>query len=170
MDFSKIWSAEELDFYTDSAKNGKLGMGGYCGSEWFMQPWDRNFLLEMNPSIQYLELYAVAAGVLAWIHKFRNKRVVIFTDNKSAHDMINTSSSGCKNCMVLIRLIVLEGLKWNVRIFAKYVKTSENKIADSLSRLQWKKFKQLTKDQHMNEFSMAVSDEIWPMRKIWLKS
>ena len=167
MDFSKIWSAEELNFYTDSSKNSSLGMGGYCNSEWFAQPWDKQFIECNNPSIQYLELYVITAGVLAWIHKFRNQRVVIFTDNSSATDMINDSSSSCKNCMVLIRLIVLEVLKWNARIFAKHVRTNENGIADSLSKLQWCRFRKLTRKMNMSDWSTPISEEIWPMSKIW---
>ena len=168
IEFSKYWFADELNFYTDSSKNFLLGMGGYCDHEWFMQQWDFDFVKDKNPSIQYLELYAITAGILTWIHKFQNKRVVIFTDNTGARDVINDSSSGCKNCMVLVRLIVLGGLKRNVRIFAKYVKSADNGIADSLSRLQWHRFKNLTKGLNMNEVGTEVPSEIWPMQKIWV--
>ena len=48
--------------------------------------------------------------------------------------MIRNSSSSCKNCMVLIRLIVLECLTWNVRLFCKHVRTEDNYFADALSR------------------------------------
>ena len=71
--------------------------------------------------------------------------------------------------MVLIRLIVLEGLRWNVRIFARHVRTDENDIADSLRRLQWCRFKCLTKDMNMDVEPTQIPDEIWPMQKIWLK-
>ena len=56
--------------------------------------------------------------------------------------MINNSSAKCKNCMVLIRMIVLEGLVCNTRVFAKYVRSKDNDKADALSRLQWTRFKE----------------------------
>ena len=42
-------------------------MGGYCDDSWMLMKWDKNFLQEKNPSIEYLELFAVTAVVLTWI-------------------------------------------------------------------------------------------------------
>ena len=166
MDFSKFWKATELDFFTDSS--GVVGMGGYCMTEWFYQVWDSTFIQKHNPSIEYLELYAVTTGVLLWIHKFQNKRVVIFTDNESVTNMVNNNTSGCRNCMVLVRLIVLECLIWNVRLDAKFVRSKDNKIADALSRCQWDCFANLVKDKNMAIFLTKIPDQIWPMSKLWI--
>ena len=46
--------------------------------------------------------------------------------------MINNSTSSCKNCMVLIRIITAESILRNVRIFAKHVSTKNNGKADAL--------------------------------------
>ena len=54
--------------------------------------------------------------------------------------MINKTVSSCKYCMRSVRIIVLTGLKYNVRFFADYIPTHENKLADSLSRLEFRKF------------------------------
>ena len=132
MDYSKTFKASEIDMYSDATRNFQLGCGGYCGSSWFCQKWDP-FVKKVNPSIGYLELYAVTVAVLLWIHRFKNQKIQLFCDNKSAVDMINASSSKCRNCMVLIRLITLEGLKNNVRIFVKHVKSENNEISDALS-------------------------------------
>ena len=64
MDFTKVWTADEVKFFTDSSRNFSLGFGGYCNKAWFQQRWD-TFTKDANPSIQYLELYALTAGVLA---------------------------------------------------------------------------------------------------------
>ena len=128
----------------DTSRNFALGLGGYCNTDWMSQKWDRSFMESAQPSIEYLELYAVTAGVLAWIHRFSNKRVVIFTDNKSVKYMINHNTSGCKNCMVLIRILVLESMIHNIRIYTKHVRSKLNAIADALSRMQWSHFARLT--------------------------
>ena len=47
--------------------------------------------------------------------------------------MVNNSTSSCKNCMVLLRHIILESLVQNVRVYAKFVKSVENGKADALS-------------------------------------
>ena len=168
MDFDKTWHADELDFYTDASRNFSLGMGGYCSQEWFSAPWDRSFMSQKQPSIEFLELFAVATGLLLWLHKFQNRRIVVFVDNQSIMNMLNNNSSGCRHCMSLIRLIVLESLIWNVRVFAKHVKSVDNGIADALSHFQWGRYKRLTKDMDMNEHGCAVPHELWPMEKIWI--
>ena len=141
LDFSKLLIVDEIDMYSDAS--GKIGVGALCGPAWMHEKWPQKFLDKCRPSIEYLELFGVTAAVLKWIHLFKNKRIVLFCDNKSVVDMINATSTSCKNCMVLIRLIVLKGLLENVRIFARHVKGSKNWFADSLSRDQIAHFHQL---------------------------
>ena len=89
-----------------------------------------------KPSIEYLELFALCAGVLAWCDtpRLNNTRIIIFCDNQAVVSMVNNTTSGCKNCMVLLRTLVLNNLKHNRRIFVSYVRSSANILADSLSR------------------------------------
>ena len=118
MDFSKTWTASEVDFYMDSAGSTDLGFGGICDDSWMMQKWPRNWFQKCEPSIEYLELFTLTVGVINWISKFANKRVVIFCDNMSVVCMVNGVTASCKNCMVLIRILTLQGMKHNVRIYA----------------------------------------------------
>ena len=115
MDCSTIITVEELMFYTDASKT--IGMGGICGSSYVMQTWDQNFIRLANPSIAYLELYAVTVAVTLWTERFPNRKVAIFCDNMSVVHMLNTHSSSCKNCMILIRILVLTQMIHNVRIY-----------------------------------------------------
>ena len=165
MDYSKTWQPEELNFYLDASKNPKLGFGGFCDTDWMTHQWSG--IENIDPSIGYLELCAITAGVLAWIDRFANRKIIIFTDNESAKSMVNTTSSNCKNCMVLICIIVLKCLVHNVRLYAKYVKSKSNSIADSLSRLQYKRFHKLTRNMKMSKTPTKVSKQIWPLSKIW---
>ena len=153
----------EINMYSDAS--GKIGFGALCKTNWMYGEWG-DFLLE-KPSIKYLELFAVTAGVLQWIHHFQNSRIILFCDNISAVHMINSSSSKCKNCMILIRLIVLEGMRHNVKIGAKYVKSKENGLSDALSRLDFKHFRKL--GPYMEDNSTDIPKDIWPIQQIWLK-
>ena len=58
--------------------------------------WNKQFIAEQDPSISYLELFAVTAGLLNWMHKFKNMCIVLHCDNQGVVDMINTSSSKCR--------------------------------------------------------------------------
>ena len=59
-----------------------------------------SFRLE-NPSIEYLELFALAAGLLTWRDEpeLKNRQITIFCDNQAVVDMINDMSSKCGKCM-----------------------------------------------------------------------
>ena len=168
MDFQNVLCAEDLDWYTDAS--GVVGVGGVHFSNFFLARWDREFLRICNPSIAYKELMAVIISVLNWAKLHQNKRICLFVDNDSVKNMINSSTTKCKNCMVLIRVIVLECMRWNVRIFAKYVETKKNFFADSLSRFQITRFKQLSAKYH-RQFDIhptPIPELIWPPSKIWI--
>ena len=170
LDFSTFLVADEINMYSDAS--GKIGMGAICGEHWMSQTWNPSFIRKWKPSIEYLELFAVAAAVLAWIHLFKNRRIILFCDNKSVVDMINQTSTSCKNCMVLIRIIVLKGLVDNVRVFARYVEGVKNVFADSLSRDKIEYFKKLCMDQDrvIDPQPTPVPSSIWPVEQIWKKN
>ena len=91
---------------------------------------------------------------------------MLFCDNEAVVHMINNSTSICRNCMVLIRFIVLEGLVNNTRIYARYVNTKDNGKAAAISRLQWKRFRQL--GPLMDDKPKEIPKILWPMKNIWL--
>ena len=166
MEFGRIF-ADDIDMYSDASRNFRLGCGALCNENWTYVQWDENFMRKCQPSIAYLELYGIAIAVLKWIKHFKNRRVYLFTDNKTARDIINSNSSKCKNCMVLMRLIILESLVWNVRVYAKYVKSKDNELTDALSRMDFQRFRRV--GPHMNIKPDKIPDKLWPMEKIWMK-
>ena len=128
-----------------------------------------SFILDCDLSIEYLELYAVAILVSLWLKNFPNRRIILYCDNESAVHMINNQSSKCKNCMVLIRHIVLESLICTTRVFARHVSGVQNQISDSLSRGMLGKFWNLTADLNMEQEPEMLPEVIYPPQKIWLK-
>ena len=137
LDYQEI-EAADISMYSDAS--GKIGFGAICGSSWMFGEWSRKFLDKQEPSIKFLELSRVSltAGVIQWIHRFRNRRICLFCDNISAVHMVNNTSSKCKHCMILLRKLVLKCLEQNVKIRVKYVNTKDNGLADSLSHLDFK--------------------------------
>ena len=108
----------------------------------------------------------MVAAVINWIHKFKNKKIALFCDNMSVVYMINKNTSSNKNCMVLIRILVLFSLIHNVRVRAKHVPGKLNEISDWLSRNRIDKFE----EKYGSKFAThrtPLSDLIWPMDQIW---
>ena len=97
MDFSSNIVASKIDMYSDAMTNSLLGFGATCQNSWMYKQWDQQFIIDNGPSIEYLELFALVAGVITWAKRFRNKRVTLFCDNSSVVDMVNNTSSSCKN-------------------------------------------------------------------------
>ena len=69
--------------------------------------------------------------------------------------------------MVLIRIITLQGLIHNVRIYARHVKGVQKGISDALSRQKWDKFRKLTNGRVLDKYATEIPEQIWPISKIW---
>ena len=163
IDLCNTLMAEDVDMYSDAS--GKIGFGTYCGKEWMGAYWQNDFIEKYNPSIQFLELYGLTVGVLLWIKNFKKRSICLHCDNENVKSMVNNSSSGCKNCMILIRLIVLECMVHNVKISVEYIQSAHNGKADAICRGQWDRFREL--DENMNIFPVALPEQIWPIEKVW---
>ena len=128
--------------------------------------WGEDFIDKFNPSIEYLELFALVAGVLTWESEevLVNTRITIFCDNMGIVGMINKMTSNCK---ILLRILTLNNLRFNRRITARYVDTKSNFLADALSRNQIKRFKMLGPE--MNDSPDKITESMWPISKVWEK-
>ena len=172
IDLNTVLNADILDWYTDSAKGPRLSFGGVFKHRWFFGQWQLGYIEKFNPSIEYLELYAVCVSVFAWADLIKNRRIVLFCDNQSVVSMINQSSSSCKNCMLLIHMLTSRCLFAKLRIFACWVRGAENQRADYLSRQKIQKFIQFSQEQQgqmVDCFPTAIPEELWPLSRLWLK-
>ena len=160
--------ATELNFYTDSSLSRDKGMGGIFNSRWIVAKWGRSFIDNEKPSIAFLELYALTAAIITWGHlpQFRNSRIIVFCDNKSVRDMVNVYASGCPQCMKLVRILAMNGLKYNRHLFIKYVKSKDNILADALSRLEFNRFWR-NSPPDMNQQPDQIDPSIFPVEKVW---
>ena len=137
VDFAPKVNSQRIFFYSDASTAKTLGFGCILYDSWIFAKWELGYIAKFNPSIEYLELYALTAGLLTWEDDptLNDCRVTIFCDNQAVVGMINKLSSSCPNSMFLLRLIVLNGLRHNRKVFAAYVDTKSNYLADALSRL-----------------------------------
>ena len=68
--------------------------------------------------------------------------------------------------MVLIRLLVLQGLVFNVHITAKHVSGKLNRISDQLSRNRTEQMHR----ENPGRFTATptpLPEQLWPIQKIW---
>ena len=155
-----------LAFATDASKDGKLGFGGSFNREWFFGQWEPGYIDKYNPSIAYLELYALCAAVLVWAHKLRNGKFGIWCDNESAKNMVNSGVSKCGNCQYLLRMLALNNLMYNRKLVVHYVESAKNVLSDHLSRLRLNEFFRNAPEDVKSE-AEQLPPEIWPASRIW---
>ena len=80
--------------------------------------------------------------------------------------MINKLTSKCPKCMHLIRLLVLDGILHNRKLVVHYVRSRDNILADSLSRLDFKCFWNHA-PANISHQPTKIPQELWPIEKVW---
>ena len=91
--------------------------------------------------------------------------IQFFSDTSACRTLGFGATLMTKKCMVLLRMLVLNCLKFNRRVSAVYVSSKDNFLSDAMSHNQMLKFRQL--DTQMDSNADTISDEIWPIEKIW---
>ena len=134
-------NAKDISFFTDASAGKSLGFGCVYGNKWFNGKWEENFIKDYQPSIEFLELYALTAALITWQKQLSNCKIILLCDNQAIIQMVNNLSSKCKHCMYLIRLITLNGLLYNRCVCVVYIKSAENVFSYALSRLDMIRFR-----------------------------
>ena len=168
VDFSHECQSQDLGFFTDSSKGETMGFGCFFNRQWTFGSWKPGFIKEMDPSIAYLELYAVCVGIFTWNKMLQNISILIHCDNISVVHMVNNMTSKCKNCMYLLRLLMLDNMLNNRKIMLQYIETKKNSLADVLSRQKIDLFLKIA-PTGTKITPEPLPEEIWPVSKIWQK-
>ena len=167
VDLSRYMTASQLNFYSDASACARLSFRAVFNNKWIFAQWENGYIDKYHPSIKYLELLGLAAALLTWGEEIRNQQVIVFCDNMAVVNMVNNGVSSCWNCMHLLRLITLNNLINNRRLFTHHVKTAENSLADALSRLSFKHFWHLAPET-MSLLPCEILPIIWPASNIWV--
>ena len=94
-------------------------------------------------SMALFELYPIVTAAVLWGDLWRRKRIVVHCDNSASVEIIKKRRSKIPFIMKFVRKLVWHQAQNNFVIRAKHIGTSSNTIADSLSRFQITKFRQL---------------------------
>ena len=150
-----------------------LGFGVWAGSDWaagFWNPEDQPKDFPMGCShvtdppsynscgrnINVCELWPVVAGLHRWAPAYRGTLIHVITDNMQVLAMINTGRSSNKTCMTWLRELFWICFVNNTDMFATYVKSEDNVLADALSRAAYPGITRKCADLLL-EFNMCCS-------------
>ena len=128
----------DLELFTDAS--GALGYGIYYMGHWIANSWPP---ILQDRSIQWKELYPIAVACLLWGHQWSGKKLLFHCDNQSVVDIWASGTSRDPLIMHLVRSIFFSGATHHFTVLVAHIAGTNNSIADSLSRLQITRFRQL---------------------------
>ena len=166
IDLDATLNAQEINFYSDSSAKSTFGFGAIFNNNWLFGKWESSFINDCKPSIEFLELFALCAGIFTWEYELRETRIVVFCDNISVVHMVNNLTSSCHQCMKLLRLLTLNNLRHDRCVFVRHVKGKNNQLSDALSRQNLRRFFALA-PKTVNPYPDHIHPDLWPLTKIW---
>ena len=120
------------------------GAGGYHGDDWYHLQW-RDWEGTHPFHINYKEVLALLPAVELWGHSWKDKLVLVYSDNQAAVGIINRGTAKDPWVMDILRHIFWRSCLYNFRIKALYYPGRQNVIADAASRLMerggWERLK-----------------------------
>ena len=146
-----IQGVHPLPIVSDSSFHG---FGAWAGNDWLAGFWDQdaiphNFapgcshmvappVFDKAPkNINVYELWPIVAGLHRWAPAYKNSCLHVVTDNMQVLAMLNTGRSINKTCMTWLRELYWICFVNNIDIFATYIKSADNVLADALSRMAY---------------------------------
>ena len=117
--------------------------GAFYGQDWTYTPWNKCWPAVKNHHINFKEVLALEPAVQRWAPLWRNRKVLVHTDNQTAAAIINKGSCRDKLTMASLRRIFWLSAVYNFRIYAIYLPGVQNTIADCVSRLHEAKYRSL---------------------------
>ena len=117
----------------------------------------------MTGDITVLELFPILVSLYLWGDEFRNKKILFHCDNAAVVYAVNTMTSKSDKVMTLLRALTLKCLLLNIVAKAKHIPGKFN-ITDSLSRLQFDKFRRLAPQAEKEP--EVIPSQVWNIFKL----
>jgi hypothetical protein len=141
--------APDMELYTDASAKG---FSGYFHGKWFAAPWPDSVDIQPGEalSMSFCELYPIVTSAILWGHAWAGKRILFHCDNMGTVWAINKGRSKSPHIMNLMRRLVLVAAHHSFSYSSEHVPGVYNLIADSLSRFQMDRFRELAPEADRN--------------------
>ena len=125
-------SCEKTIVYTDASQKGA---GMVCNEDWCYIEWEKDLPHISAKHINVKESFAIIAAAYRWGQDWRNKAVVVYTDNMTARAAINKGRCTDDELSRHIRNLYWISHFYNFSIRCEHIKGTSNVLADAVSRL-----------------------------------
>ena len=124
-----------FQLFTDASDHG---YGAYWRGHWLSGTWSR---CQRRNSIQWKELFAVLIAAATWGARWSQKRLLVHCDNHAVVQIWRSGTSAHKLLMQLVRTLFFTAATHNFTVMLQHIAGTNNGIADSLSRSQFRRFR-----------------------------
>ena len=132
--------------YTDGSD---IGYGGWTGTSYFYDAYYQNEVNPTDKNIRDRELYPIAIILNSHGQRFANSNILLKCDNKNAvRALINKDIRNSRSHNLVILICEL-AMKFGIWFHIQYIKSTDNDMADALSRLKLKTFKALARQRQI---------------------
>ena len=142
---------EYTPIVTDSCN---LSGGAFCEGDFVYVNWEKDYPSMKDMHINYKEAAMAALSVIKWGPSFRNKTIILYTDNTTAACVINKCSAKNKTLMLLLREMFWVSAIYNFVVKARFLAGRFNVVADCISRLH-EPGRLLHLESHINEWYLC---------------
>ncbi|KAM8945728.1 uncharacterized protein RCH25_049052 [Pelodytes ibericus] len=153
-------SSQDLNLFTDAS--GSVSFGAYFGGKWCAEKWPEEWKsCPLIRNLAFLEMFPVVVALALWGDRLKDRRVVFYSDNQAVVEAINGLSASSMPVIRLLRRLVLLCMSLNIAFRARHVPGYLNVIADSLSRLQFSRFRLVAPEAE--EVGVRCPEEMWKL-------
>lgn len=155
-------NAHDMKLFTDASST--LGFGGYFQGHWFNSKWPEDLpsVVDSKLSMALLELYPIVVACILWGDRWCGKRIVFYCDNQAVVHIISKGRSKEPTIMKFMRRLTMCAAHNNFAVYSTYIPGVQNEIADSLSRFQMDRFRQLAPDaDNLSTPCPPLKEVIW---------
>ena len=118
--------------FTDASQHGA---GIVSEQDWAYLDWDNDLPRMKSKHVNVKETVSIIAAAYRWAPEWKDKAVVVYTDNMTARAAINKGRCQDEEIMYHIRILYWMAHFYNFSIRCEHIKGSRNVEADSVSRL-----------------------------------
>lgn len=130
--YARDWSGVSVHHvYTDASD---YGYGATWANEWFSISYVAGSSGLASMSINWRELHAAVKALATWGSSWAGGAVLFHVDNQATVGVLSKLYTPCVDLMELVRSWALLLEKYNIDVRVEYISTTENVLADHLSR------------------------------------
>ena len=160
------WSKPDAIFSSDSSLTA---CGGFWKGCYFHAEFPES-ILRHEFHISALEIFSIIICLKLWGRKFKGHRIVVFCDNQSVCQIINSGKSKSEILQDSLREICFIASCYEFELRAQHLSSKENRISDILSRWHLdesneNRFKNLTEDYILQEY--YVTEDMFSFANDW---